>query len=369
MELKRTPFYDLHLLAGARMVPFAGFEMPVQYAGLLKEHAQVRTGVGVFDVSHMGEVWVTGPKAEDALMWLLSNAIRRVGIGQAQYNVMCNQAGGVVDDVVVYRLGPEEFMVCVNAANRAKDFAWMVENNPFPDGATFTNHSDAWGQLAIQGPKAMATVQKMTDIDLSPLGTYRFAVGSCAGVAGCIIARTGYTGEDGFEIFLPLEVEGAAETLWRELMEAGEEFGIQPIGLGARDTLRLEVRYCLYGHELNDELSPLQAGLGWVCKLKKPGGFLGAEAIGARRAGDRHTLVGMMVDGKRIARDGMRVLADGQDVGWVSSGTRSPSIQRSILLAYVDSTYAQPGTQLTIDVRGREATAEVVEGPFYKRGA
>lgn len=369
MELQRTPFYDLHLLAGARMVPFAGFEMPVQYAGLLKEHAQVRASVGVFDVSHMGEVWVTGPKAEDALMWLLSNAIRRIAIGQAQYNVMCNHEGGVVDDVVVYRMGSEEFMVCVNAANRAKDFAWMVENNPFPEGASFTNHSDGWGQLAIQGPNAMATVQKMTSVDLTALGTYRFGVGDCAGVSGCIIARTGYTGEDGFEIFMPLNNETAATTIWKDLMEAGQEYGIQPIGLGARDTLRLEVRYCLYGHELNDELSPLQAGLAWVCKLKKPGGFLGSSAIEARRASDPHKLVGMIVDGKRIARDGMRVLADGEDIGWVSSGTRSPSVEKSILLAYVDGKYAQPGARLTIDVRGREATAEVVEGPFYKRDA
>jgi aminomethyltransferase len=369
MDLQRTPFYDLHLLAGARMVPFAGFEMPVQYVGVIKEHAQVRSSVGVFDVSHMGEVWVKGPRAEDALMWLLSNAIRRIEVGQAQYNVMCNHDGGVVDDVVVYRMGEQEFMVCVNAANRAKDFAWMAENNPFPDGAHFSNHSDDWGQLAVQGPNAAATVQKLTGVDLSGLGTYKFGVGACAGVPSCIIARTGYTGEDGFEIFLPLEDDSAAATIWAALMEAGAAVGIQPIGLGARDTLRLEVRYCLYGHELNDELSPLQAGLAWVCKLKKPGGFLGSEAIAARRATDRHKLVGMVVDGKRIARDGMRVLASEGDVGWVSSGTRSPTVEKSILMAYVHQEHAHSGTRLTIDVRGREATAEVVDGPFYQRDA
>jgi aminomethyltransferase len=351
------------------MVPFAGYEMPVQYVGLMKEHQQVRGAVGVFDVSHMGEVRVRGPKAADALMWLLSNAIRRIEVGQAQYNVMCNPDGGVVDDVVVYRMGAEEFVVCVNAANRAKDFAWMVENNPHPEGAVFTDESDDWGQLAVQGPVTESVIQRMTDMDLSAIGTYRFGVGRCAGIDGCIIARTGYTGEDGFEIFVPLCEPSAAEAIWNGLMEAGAEHSIQPIGLGARDTLRLEVRYCLYGHELNDELSPLQAGLGWVCKMKKPGGFLGGDAILARKASDRHKLVGMVVEGKRIARDGMRVMANGEDIGWVTSGTRSPSVERSILLAYVDSAHAQPGSRLSIDVRGREATAVVVEGPFYKRGA
>lgn len=367
MTLLRTPLFEQHVAAGARMVPFAGFEMPVQYTGVREEHLRVRASVGLFDVSHMGEVRVRGPRAEDALSWLLSNATRRIDPGQAQYNVMCNHGGGVVDDVVAYRLARDEFIVCVNAANRAKDFAWMVANQPFrddPSAVTFTDEGDDWCQIAVQGPAAAELVQALTDVAVDALANYRFAAGAFAGVDGCLVARTGYTGEDGFEVFAPAP---AAVTVWQALLAHGARFDVLPIGLGARDTLRLEVRYCLYGHELDDNTSPLQAGLGWVTKLGKPGGFLGRDAILARQDADDSVLVGLTLDGKRIAREGMAVTHAGRPVGRVTSGTITPSVERPVALAYVPRAFSAAGTTLTVDVRGRDADAVVHDGPFYIR--
>jgi aminomethyltransferase len=364
MSLRRTPFYEVHVQSGARMVPFAGFEMPVQYSGVIPEHQRVRESVGLFDVSHMGEVRVTGPKALAALQRLLSNDLSTIVPGQAQYNTMPNEAGGVVDDVVVYRMGAEEFIVCVNADNRAKDFAWMTSHNEFGDDAVFTDEGDDWAQLAIQGRNAKATLAKLTDVPLDPIGTYRFALGTFAGVEGCIIARTGYTGEDGFEVFIPA---AQAVPVWGKILDAGAEFGILPIGLGARDTLRLEVRYCLYGHELNDETSPLQANLGWVTKTEKPGGFIGRDAIVARKANPEAKLAGLVLTDGRIARDGMAVFHGGEAVGRVTSGTKSPSTGKAVALAYLRPDLIKAGTQVEVDVRGKRAPAEVVAGPFYKR--
>ncbi|MBX2803822.1 MAG: glycine cleavage system aminomethyltransferase GcvT [Myxococcales bacterium] len=361
MELRRTPFFDHHVRAGARIVPFAGFEMPVTYQGLREEHLQTRASVGLFDVSHMGEVRVRGPKAEDALMWLLSNAIRRIAVGSAQYNAMCNEQGGVVDDVFVYRVAADDFLVCVNAANRDKDFAWMQANNPH--GAELVDEGDDWAQLAIQGPKAVDVVDRLVDFDAASVKRHTFRQAAFAGIDGCLVARTGYTGEDGFEVFLPAEGAGPA---WDAILAAGEPEGIVPVGLGARDTLRLEVRNCLYGHELSDETSPLAAGLGWIVKLRKPGGFVGATAIAARRETDPEVLVGLVMEGKRIARDGMAVLVDGQPVGRVTSGTLGPSVGRPVALAYVARAHSAVGTRLTVDVRGREATGVVVEGSFLE---
>jgi len=359
-DLRRTPFYDHHVAAGARLVPFAGFEMPVQYAGLKPEHLATRASCGLFDVSHMGEVRVRGPKAEDALMWLLSNAIRRLQPGKAQYNAMCNHEGGVVDDVFVYREGPEDFMVCVNAANRAKDFQWMVDNNPH--GAELVDEGDDWAQVAIQGPTAVDVVAGLTDLPVRDFARHDHRRGTFAGVEGCLVARTGYTGEDGFEVFVPAT---DAAPIWPAIVEAGAPHGLVPVGLGARDTLRLEAGNCLYGHELDATTSPLSAGLGWITKVKKPGGFIGCEAIVARRdAGTDRVLVGFQVDGKRIARDGMPILVDDTTVGTVTSGTRGPSVDAPIGLAYVDRAHSEVGTELTIDVRGRMATAHVVKTPF-----
>jgi aminomethyltransferase len=365
MSLRRTPFHDRHVAAGGRMVPFAGFDMPVQYTGVREEHLATRASAGLFDVSHMGEVRFRGPKAEDALSWLLSNAIRRLEPGHAQYNAMCNPRGGVVDDVFVYRLAADDFMVCVNAANRDKDLAWMQANDR--DGAEIEDQGDAWAQLAIQGPRAVAVVDRLVPFDAEAVGRHQFRVAPFAGIDGCLVARTGYTGEDGFEVFLPITERQPVGPVWDELLKAGAADGVVPVGLGARDTLRLEVRNALYGHELTDETSPLQAGLGWIVKLGKPGGFLGADAIAARRDTDADELVGMVIDGKRIAREGMPVLHDGTQVGTVTSGTFAPSVERPVCLAYVQRSQAGVGNRLTIDVRGKEAVGVVVDGPFYQR--
>jgi aminomethyltransferase len=364
VELRRTPFFDQHVAAGARMVPFAGWEMPVQYAGLIPEHQQVRRSVGLFDVSHMGEVRVKGPKAVEAVSRLVSNDVAATVPGQAQYSAMCNEQGGIVDDLVVYRIGADELLICVNASNRQKDFDWMVAHNPFPGDAVFTDEGDQWAQIAVQGRNAQATLQKLTTVDLAPIQTYRFAPGTFAGVDGCIIARTGYTGEDGFEVFIPAD---RCVPVWDAVVAAGKEFGLVPVGLGARDTLRLEVRYCLYGHELNDETSPLQAGLAWITKLEKAGGFIGRDAIVARKGKEPYRLAGLVVDGSRIPREGMRILHEGQDVGYVTSGTKSPSTDKGVALAYLRPDLTKPGTRVVIDVRGKEAPADVVAGPFYKR--
>lgn len=357
----RTPLYERHVAHGARMVEFAGFGMPVQYSGLKEEHARVREAVGLFDVSHMGEIRVRGPKALEAVEWLCSNHNAEVEVGQAQYNVLCNESGGVVDDLVIYRLAEDDFMLCVNAANRAKDFAWVVKHGS-REGVEITDEGNDWAQIAVQGPRAQETLGKLTQVDLGALDVYRFDTGTVAGCNGCIVARTGYTGEDGFEVFAPAS---SAVAIWDALLEAGDEFGVLPIGLGARDTLRLEVRYCLYGHELNDDISPLAAGLGWITKLDRD--FLGADAVRARKGKATHRLCGLVIHGKRIAREGMNVLHEGEVVGYTTSGTRSPTLGIGICLAYVHPKLTRPGTRLVIDVRGREAEAEVVKGSFYKR--
>ncbi|MEN0063560.1 MAG: glycine cleavage system aminomethyltransferase GcvT [Myxococcota bacterium] len=361
MTLRTTPFTPHHEAAGAKMVEFAGFRMPVTYQGLADEHRQTRSGAGLFDVSHMGEVRVRGPKAEDALMWLLSNAIRRLKPGQAQYNAMCNERGGVVDDVFVYRLAEDDFLVCVNAANREKDFAWMTAHDQ--TGASITDEGDAWAQIAVQGPAGVNIVSQLTDLPVAEFGRHHFERGIFAGVDDCIVARTGYTGEDGFEIFLP---STHAADAWPAVMEAGASHGLVPVGLGARDTLRLEVGNCLYGQELTEETTPLQAGLGWITKLKKPGGFLGSEAIGTRRQTDPRKLVGIVMQGKRIARTGMPVRAGDQVIGVVTSGTLGQSVGRPIALAYVDRAYLEPGTALQVDVRGKLADGVVVNGSFLE---
>ena len=361
--MRRTPFFLDHEVAGGRLVEFAGFELPIQYSGINAEHERVRSAVGLFDVSHMGEVVVRGPKALAAVQHLVSNDVSTIQDGQAQYTVMCNERGGIVDDLVVYRFAEDHFLICVNAANRDKDFAWMQAHNAFPGEAVFTDEGDEWAQVALQGRFAEQTLARVCDIPLASIETYHFARGVVAGIEGCIVARTGYTGEDGFEVFAPA---ATARPLWGALMEAGGPDGILPIGLGARDTLRLEVRYPLYGNELTDDTTPLQAGLGWVTKLEK-GDFVGRDALLAAKGSATHRLVGLTVQNKRIPRSGMRILRDGEDVGYVTSGTRSPSIKRGIALAYLRRDAIRPNTEVTIDVRGREAPAVVTRGAFYKR--
>ncbi len=364
MRLMRTPFYQLHVEAGARLVDFSGWEMPLQFSGILDEHRAVRESVGLFDVSHMGELRVKGPRALDALQVLMTNDVSAMVDGQAQYTVMCLPSGGIVDDLLVYRFAEDDFLICVNAANRQKDLDWVLEHNPFPKGAFVTDESARWAQVALQGRNALPILKGLVDFPLEQVGTYHFTLGAVAGVTGCIVARTGYTGEDGYEIFLS---PAGARTVWEALMAAGEPYGIKPVGLGARDTLRLESRYCLYGNDIDHTTSPLEAGLGWVTKLDKTAPFIGKDALRAQKSqGLSRRLVGMVVE-RRIARPHQDIIANGRKVGHVTSGTRSPSLDLNIALGYVPRPLARPGSRLQVDIRGRLANAQVVRTPFYRR--
>ncbi len=317
---------------------------------------------GLFDVSHMGEVRVTGPRALEAVQRIVTNDLDAIADGQAMYTVMCNDHGGIVDDLIVYRISPREIFICVNAANREKDFAWIAGH--MEDGASAVNESDAWGQVAIQGRVAPATLQRLTDLDLHGLSAFHFAPATVAGVKGCVIARTGYTGEDGFEVFLP---PSGAAAVWQGVMATGGPAGMVPVGLGARDTLRLEAKYCLYGNDITDDTTPLEAGLGWVVKMEKAIPFIGIGPLKAQKeAGVPRRLVCLVVQ-DQIARQHHPVLSGGAPVGEVTSGTRSPSLQKNIALAYVPSPLSRIGTRLQVDVRGRIAEAEIVKPPFYTR--
>ncbi len=357
---QRTPLYEKHVRAGARLVEFAGWEMPVQYAGILAEHAAVRTRAGLFDVSHMGEVVFRGPKALEALNRVFTNDLSKVADGQAQYGCLCRETGGIVDDVVVYRRAADDLLVCVNAGNRQKDADWLAAH---AGGADVKNESDDWAQLALQGPLAAQVVQRLTKVNLSQLRSYRFAPGEVAGIR-CLVARTGYTGEDGFELFCP---SADGPRLWDALMEAGAPEGVQPAGLGARDSLRLEMAYRLYGSDMDDSTTPLEAGLAWVVKLDK-GEFVGREAlVRQREQGVARKLVGFTLTDAGIPRHGYPVLQDGRKVGDVTSGTRSPSLEIPIGLAYVPTALAAEGSTFAVEIRGRAAAARVVKTPFYVR--
>jgi aminomethyltransferase len=356
----RTPLYDVHVRAGARVVEFAGWDMPVQYSGILDEHEAVRTRAGLFDVSHMGEVVFRGPKALESLQRLFTNDLSKCADGQAMYGCVCRESGGIVDDVVVYRRAGDDLLVCVNAANRDKDFAWLRDHAA---GADVRNESDEWAQLALQGPAAAGVLQKLTSVRLSSVGTYRFTTGEVAGIP-CLIARTGYTGEDGFELFAPPD---RAARLWDALLAAGKAEGVIPTGLGARDSLRLEMAYRLYGSDMDDGTTPLEAGLGWVVKLDK-GDFVGREALlRQKEAGVQKKLVGFTLTDPGIARHGYRALRDGQEVGTVTSGTKSPTLQIPIGLAYLPAALGAEGSTFAVEIRGRAAAARVVKTPFYAR--
>jgi glycine cleavage system T protein (aminomethyltransferase) len=357
---QRTPLYDTHVRAGARMVEFAGWEMPVQYAGILDEHAAVRTRVGLFDVSHMGEVVFRGPRALEALNRAFTNDLSKAADGQAQYGCLCRDSGGIVDDVVVYRRAADDLLVCVNAANRAKDFEWLRAH---AGGADVTNESDAWAQLALQGPLAAQVLQRLTQLNLSAMKTYRFTTGEVVGIHA-LVARTGYTGEDGFEVFVPSE---QGPRLWAALMEVGQPEKIAPAGLGARDSLRLEMAYRLYGSDMDDGTTPLEAGLAWAVKLDK-GDFVGRDALMKQKeSGLPRKLVGFTLTDPGIPRHGYPVLQDGRKVGDVTSGTKSPTLGISIGLAYVPTALAAEGSGFAVEIRGRSAAARVVKTPFYTR--
>jgi aminomethyltransferase len=357
-SLKRTPLFAAHVKAGARMVPFGGWEMPVQYSGIVEEHRTVRAAVGCFDVSHMGEFEVEGPGALPALQRLTTNDVAALEIGHIQYSVLCHGHGGIVDDLTVYRLAADRYMVTVNAGNIAKDWTHVTTHGR---GARWRDVSDATGLIAVQGPKAEALVGGLTDADVTRIGYYRFAQGKVAGVV-TLVSRTGYTGEDGFELYA---AAADTERLWNALLDAGRADGVAPIGLGARDTLRLEMRYALYGNDIDDTTNPLEAGLGWVVKSAK-GEFLGREAIEhVRTAGPARKLVGLEMTERAVARHGYPVMKDEAPTGVVTSGSYGPSVDRYIAMAYVGSAHAAVGTDLGVEIRGQVKSARVVKTPFH----
>ena len=364
----RTPLYQAHLAANARMVEFAGWDMPVQYSGVLAEHAAVRERCGLFDVSHMGEVLVEGSGALEAVQRLVTNDLTRCRDGQAQYSAMLNEKGGVIDDIIVYRFSSERLFICVNAGCREKDVAWIKERASGP-GAQVSERSDEWAQVAVQGPAAAALVDPLCAPAVADLAYYHFREAQVAGIPGCIVARTGYTGEDGFEVFCPAS---KAERLWSALLEAGKGPGLVPCGLGARDSLRLEVAYRLYGNDMDEEHTPLEAGLGWIVRLDKPGGFIGQPVLAKQRAeGLSRKLVGFKMTGKGIARHGYPVRAPGAEghVGVVTSGTMSPVLNEAVGLAYVPAALSKEGTALDIEIRGKPVAAQVVKTPFVTKEA
>lgn len=376
--LQTTPLHDRHLALGAKMMPFAGFDMPVQYAGILDEHRAVREAAGLFDVSHMGEVAVQGPGALAFLQRLVTNDVSKVADGQAQYTVMCHESGGAVDDLLVYRFAEDDWMLVINASNIEKDLAHIRSVHAASGGdCTVTDRSDETALLALQGPKAFEILQRVSDAVPADLPFYRFvrpAAGAFLGCEDVIVSHTGYTGEAGVEIYCS---PGDAPRVWDSLLEAGAGLGLVPAGLGARDTLRLESGFCLYGHELTDETTPLEAGLGWVTKLEtkdgEPIAFVGADAIRQQKAaGVPRKLVGFVVDGRGIAREGYPIVsAEGEEIGTVTSGSQSPALGSGIGLGFVpnDAAYTAPGTRLAVRVRSREVPVVVTKPPFHKQKA
>jgi len=359
--LKRTPLFDAHVKAGARMVPFGGWEMPVQYTGIIEEHRTVRRAVGLFDVSHMGEFEVEGHRALEVLQRLTTNDVAALAIGQVQYAVFCRPDGGIVDDLTVYRLDAERYMLTVNASNIDKDWAHVTGAAPPGPEARWTNMSETTGLVAVQGPRAEALVGRLADTDVTALGYYRVARGKVAGVP-TLISRTGYTGEDGFELYAPA---GETPRLWAALLDAGRTDGVVPVGLGARDTLRLEMKYALYGNDIDETTNPLEAGLGWVVKPAK-GDFIGREALERiRAAGPARRLVGLEMADRSVARHGYPVVKDGAAIGIVTSGTYGPSVERAIAMAYVATAHAAVGTELGVEIRGQAKAARVVKTPFH----
>ena len=359
--MKRTPFYDLHKNAGAKIVPFAGYEMPVLYAGIMEEHKAVRNAVGVFDVSHMGEFFAKGANALSFLQKITVNDVSKLTPGKAQYSAMCFEDGGIVDDLLIYMLAEHSYMIVVNASNIEKDWEWMKKH--CPADVTFENKSDETALLAIQGPKSLATMQKLSSANLSVIPYYNFVQGSVAGIE-MIISRTGYTGELGFEIYFNV---AHAEKIWNAIFDAGKEFGITPIGLGARDTLRLEMGYCLYGNDIDQTTNPIEANLGWITKLNK-GEFVAKSILEKIKAeGPKRKLVGMMLNDKAVPRHGYPLVVNGTNVGVVTSGTFSPSLEKGIALGYVNVPHTEIGSKIVMDVRGKMIDATVVALPFLKK--
>lgn len=360
--MKNTALTEKHIALGAKMVPFAGYNMPVQYEGVKAEHDCVRNGVGVFDVSHMGEFKLKGEKALDLIQAVTSNDASKLVNGQAQYSCLPNNEGGIVDDLLIYKVNDQEYYLVVNASNIEKDWNWISKHNTF--GVEMTNQSDNTSLLAVQGPKAAAALQSLTEVDLAGMKYYTFTVGTFAGVQNVVISATGYTGAGGFELYFN---NADANHIWDAIFKAGASFGIKPIGLAARDTLRLEMGFCLYGNDINDTTSPLEAGLGWITKFTKE--FTNSANLKAQKeAGVKRKLVAFELVDKGIPRHDYEIVdAGGKKIGVVTSGTMSPSLNVAIGLGYVPTEFSAPGSEIFIAVRDKALKAKVVTLPFYKK--
>ena len=366
--LRTTALNPVHRFHRAKMVDFGGWDMPVEYSGIIAEHMAVRTAVGLFDVSHMGDIQLRGPGSLAAIQQLSMNDASKLQVGQAHYSAMLTPEGTFVDDIVVHKLGENDYLIVINAGTREKDVQWVRQTIGGMPSVHINDFSDYYTQLAIQGPRALETLQKLTDIDLSAIRNYWFTWGKVCGLHNVMIARTGYTGEDGFEIYIPSD-EPTSTRVWNEILEAGQEFGILPCGLGSRNTLRLESAMALYGHEISDTLNVFEANLGRYAKLDKPG-FMDKEALEAVQAagGPQKRLVGLEMIDRGIARDGYTVKSpDGEPLGYVTSGSPAPFLKKNIALAYVPLAQAEPGTELAVEIRGQLVKAVIVPTPFYKR--
>jgi aminomethyltransferase len=360
--MKRTTFYNIHKNLGAKIVEFAGYEMPIQYSSIISEHKAVRDSVGVFDVSHMGEVFVKGENALDFVQYITVNDASKLFPGRVQYSAMCYEDGGIVDDLLVYRISQNEFLLVINASNIEKDFAWMQKNNKF--GVELTNRSDEFSLLAVQGPNSLKTLQKLTDTSIN-LEYYHFTQLNIAGV-DMIISRTGYTGEVGYELYFVGD-EKSAKNVWDKIFEAGKEFDIQPVGLAARDSLRLEMGFCLYGNDIDQTTNTLEAGLGWITKLTKSE-FIGKDALlKVKETGLNRKLVAITSDEKTFPRHGYDISVNNNKVGFITSGTVSPMLEKPIAMGYVETKYAEIGSDVNMLIRGKEVPAKVVKLPFVKR--
>ncbi len=359
--LKQTPLNAAHRALGARMVDFGGWDMPVQYSGILDEHNTVRTAAGLFDVSHMGEIEVRGPEALQLVNYVTTNNAAKLAAGQVHYSGLLYEHGGFVDDILVHKVAGDHYFLCVNASNQDKDYEHIAAHNRW--NCSVENHGERYAQIAVQGPRAIEILQKLTATDLSAIHYYWFADGEVSG-APARIARTGYTGEDGFEIYVD---PGQAEARWNELLDAGRESGLKPAGLGARNTLRMEAGMALYGHEIDASISPLEAGLQWIVKLDK-GDFLGKAPLERQKAeGLKRKLIGFEMRGRGIGRDGYEVRVAGEPAGWVTSGGPSPTLNKNIGMCYLPAAQAQPGLAIEIVVRNQPVEAVTIPIPFYKR--
>lgn len=367
MTLKRTTLFETYKRYGAKVIDFGGWELPVQFSSILEEHEAVRKEAGLFDVSHMGEILVEGKEAERYINYLVTNDVTKLSINQAQYTAMCYPDGGTVDDLLVYKLANEKYLLVINAANIEKDYEWMKQH--VGGEVTLQNLSNTIAQLAIQGPKAESILQSLTETDLSEIDFFNFVQNvNLGGVTEVLVSRTGYTGEDGFELYVEAN---KASALWEKILETGKEDGLKPCGLGARDTLRFEARLALYGQELTNKISPLEAGISFAVKTNKGSDFIGKKALTKQKEeGLKRRLVGIEVTGRGIPRHGYKVLSEDQEeIGFITSGTHSPSLKKSLGLALVSAEHAEVGKKLKVEIRNKKIDAVVVKTPFYKKGS